>query len=103
MHTPYPLLLCLFSTMVFANHDGSHNPDCNHMQPNFSLNYLDENQDGKVSKQEYLDGDSSHNAKTFAHMDANQDGVLDKDELAEIEKVYQLLHQGKKTAKPVSL
>lgn len=97
------LAFTLMSFNAFANHDGSNNPDCNHMQPNFSLNYLDENQDGKVTKQEYLQGDNTHTAKTFEHMDANGDGVLDKAELAEIEQVYQLIHQAKKTTTPTKL
>lgn len=103
MRTLSAIILCLTFSIAHANHDGSHTPDCQHMQPNFSLNYLDENADGKVSKQEYLDGDSTHVAKTFEHMDANNDGVLDKDELSEIEKVYQHIHQNKKAGKTTNL
>ncbi len=93
----------LASPLVHANHDGKHTPDCQHMKPNFSLNYLDGNEDGKVSKQEYLAGDSANNAKTFDHLDANHDGMLDKAELVEIEKVYELLHQKSKATKSTTL
>lgn len=68
-------------------------PDCNKLPVNYSISYLDENTDGVISLQEYLQGDPTHQKKTFEHMDANHDGVLDVAEQKEIEQVYQLLHK----------
>lgn len=68
-------------------------PDCSKMPPNFSISYLDENTDGSISLNEYLQGDPTHQKKTFEHMDANHDGVLDAAEQKEIEQVYRLLHE----------
>ncbi len=82
----------------YANHDG-HGPDCQGMSPNFSISYLDENKDGKITKQEYIAGDTDNTAKTFEHLDANHDGFLDKAEQDEIEKVYTLIHQEKMAPK----
>lgn len=72
------------------HHEGM--PDCN-MPANFSISYLDDNGDGAISLQEYLQGDSSHDKKMFDHMDANQDGKLDQAEQKVIEEVYKKIHE----------
>jgi len=94
--------LTLFTLLVFlvpSIYQNSHAeaqgamPDCSKMSPNFSMSYLDENTDGVISLKEYLEGDPTHQKKTFEHMDANHDGVLDTAEQKEIEQVYKLLHE----------
>ncbi len=73
-------------------------PDCHNMSANYSITYLDENADGKITLDEYLHGDPGNQKKVFEHLDGNHDGMLDKAEQDEIEQVYTLIHQGKKPA-----
>lgn len=93
--TALTFIVFLVPSLYQNSHAEEHGatPDCNNMPPNYSTSYLDENADGVISLQEYLQGDSSHQRKTFEHMDANHDGVLDSAEQKEIEKVYKLLHE----------
>lgn len=41
---------------------------------------MDDNKDGKVSKEEF----TKHHEAIFAQMDANKDGVIDKDEMGKM-------------------
>lgn len=93
--TVLTLIVFLVPSLYQNSHAEEHGtmPDCNKMPPNFSISYLDENADGAISLAEYLQGDSTHQKKTFEHMDANHDGVLDMAEQKEIEQVYKLLHE----------
>ena len=96
----FTFMIFLLPSLYQQSHADEHAamPDCHNMPANYSISYLDENMDGVISLQEYLQGDTTHQKKTFEHMDANQDGVLDTAEQKEIEQVYKLLHQGKKPA-----
>lgn len=93
--TVLTLIVFLVPSLYQNSHAEEHvaMPDCSKMPPNFSISYLDENTDGSISLNEYLQGDPTHQKKTFEHMDANHDGVLDAAEQKEIEQVYRLLHE----------
>jgi hypothetical protein len=95
--TALTFIVFLVPSLYQNSHAEEHGamPDCSKMPPNYSISYLDENADGVISLQEYLQGDSSNQKKTFEHMDANHDGVLDVAEQKEIEEVYKLLHEKK--------
>lgn len=85
------LLPSVYESAHANHHEGM--PDCNKMAPNFSISYLDDNTDGLISLQEYLQGDSSNEKKMFEHMDANHDGMLDQAEQKVIEEVYKQIHE----------
>lgn len=91
----FTFIVFLIPSLYQNTHADEHatTPDCNKLPPNYSLSYLDENTDGVISLQEYLQGDPTHQKKMFEHMDANHDGVLDVAEQKEIEQVYQLMHE----------
>ncbi|QDC43937.1 EF-hand domain-containing protein [Methylophilus medardicus] len=93
--TVFTFVLFLIPSLYQNAHAAAHEamPDCNKMSPSFSISYLDENTDGSISLQEYLQGDPSNEKKMFEHMDANHDGLLDQAEQKEVEQVYQLIHQ----------
>lgn len=91
----FTFMIFLLPSLYQQSHADEHAamPDCHNMPANYSISYLDENTDGVISLQEYLEGDTTHQKKTFEHMDANQDGVLDTAEQKEIEQVYKLIHE----------
>ncbi|MFD0929895.1 hypothetical protein ACFQ1T_08900 [Methylophilus glucosoxydans] len=91
----FTFIVFLIPSLYQNTHADEHatTPDCNKLSPNYSMNYLDENTDGMISLQEYLQGDPTHQKKMFEHMDVNHDGVLDVAEQKEIEQVYQLMHE----------
>lgn len=86
------LLMGAFCSGAYAD-EAKPKVDCNKMPHNYSISYLDENSDGVISLQEYLQGDPSNQKKTFEHIDANQDGVLDQAEQKRIEDVYKRIHE----------
>lgn len=88
------LMAAMATTSVYAQHADR---PLNMAQDDFSIVHYDSNHDGNISLQEYLAGDPSNTEHVYRHLDANSDGMIDQQERAEVEAVYQLMHQQTQT------
>jgi Ca2+-binding EF-hand superfamily protein len=93
------LLLC--TNLAQANHhEGSEG--CKNMEKmDFSMQSMDTDKDGIVSKDEYIKSTQTDVENDFKHIDANNDGKLDAKEQKDVEDVLKAMH-GIKTKAPVS-
>lgn len=85
MKAPQKLAIILLtlglSQLAFANHHDGENGNCKKMvQEKQSMQDMDINKDGIVSRDEFTAASKERTEKTFAHIDANSDGKLDNEE-----------------------
>lgn len=99
MKKPSILLLAMCPIVIFQqafanHHESGKSSECENMaNGSFSISGLDANQDGSITKDEYLIGNKSNTEKIFKHIDANSDGQLDQAEQKDIEAVYKGIHE----------
>jgi hypothetical protein len=66
--TVFTFIVFLVPSLYQNSHADEHPamPDCNKLPVNYSISYLDENTDGVISLQEYLQGDPTHQKKPLS-------------------------------------